>query len=239
MKLFFNILKFIILIIFSALLITGCKNKNFNIYEKINHTSVLIHSLGKSTESLGSGVIIGKDGYILTNYHVVYSADSISVKFNSGLFSLEGLNAPVVEKMFLDKDNDLAVIKLNKRFRQKQVAQFESINNIFKGQHVYAVGTPLDDSLYNLVMRGIVSNRNISEPIRMKYLDGTATTLQLKNLNLLDFQTNGGNSGGPVFNYDGKLSGIITGSNKEQRISFAISLEEINKFLKDKGIINK
>ena len=67
----------------------------------------------------------------------------------------------------------------------------------------------------------------------MTYSDGTNTSVLIKNCTMLDFQVNGGNSGGPVFNSNGSLIGIMSSTNHKQGISFAISLEQIKNFLKD------
>jgi S1-C subfamily serine protease len=217
-----------------SLIISNFKNTKFDTNQNLYESSVSINSRDDSTNSsklLGSGVIISKDGLILTNYHVAYSAPSLSVKFNNE--SLEQ-SATIVK---LDKYNDLALIRVDKNFPKKKVANFESFNNIFKGQDVFAIGTPLNKKFFNSITHGIVSNKNVA--IQMKYNDGTNTSVFVKNLTMLDFKTNGGNSGGPLFNSNGNLIGIMSSTNHEQGVSLAIAIEQINTFLKDVNAPNK
>lgn len=227
MGLFFAMVSF-------SLIIIGFNNIELDTNQNLYESSVSINSrddLTNSSKLLGSGVIISKDGLILTNYHVAYTAPSLSVKFNNE--SLEQ-SATIVK---LDKYNDLALIKVDKSFSKKNVANFETFNNIYKGQDVFAIGTPLNKKFFNLITHGIVSNKNVA--IKMSYTDGTNTSVLVKNLTMLDFKTNGGNSGGPLFNSNGNLIGIMSSTNHEQGVSLAIAIEQINTFLKDAYAPNK
>ena len=228
MKISTRIITLIICILLFSLIASGFKNKEIVTIDNLYDASVSINTEKDPTSSrklLGSGVIISKDGLILTNYHVIYSTPSLSIKFNDGSYAE---NVSIIK---LDKDKDLALIKVDKKFPVNQVAKFESLNNIYKGQPVIAIGTPLNENFFNVVSHGIISNKNVS--INMTYSDGTNTSVLIKNCTMLDFQVNGGNSGGPVFNSNGRLIGIMSSTNHKQGISFAISLEQIKNFLKD------
>ena len=228
MKLSTRIITLIMAVVLFSLMASGFKNKGIVTIDNLYDASVSINTGKDSTNSrklLGSGVILSKDGLILTNYHVIYTAPSLSIKFNDGSYSDK------VSVVKLDKDKDLALLKVDREFPIIQVAKFESLRNIYKGQTVATIGTPLNENFFNVVSHGIISNKNVD--IQMTYSDGTGTSAFIKDCIMLDFQVNGGNSGGPVFNSKGNLVGIMSSTNHKQGISFAISLEQIKIFLKD------
>ena len=227
MKISTRIIKLITAMVFFNLIISGFKNKEIDPNQRLYNSAVSINSqndLTNSSSLLGSGVIISQDGLILTNYHVVYSSPSISVKFND---ELPAERASIVK---LDKERDLALIKVDRKFPIEWVAKFESLNNIYKGQQIVAIGTPLEEKFFNLISHGIISNKNVNSP--MTYPNDSSITVLVKNCIMLDFAGNGGGSGGPVFNTRGNLVAIMSSSSHSQGISLAISLEEINNFLK-------
>ena len=228
MKFSTRIITLILSVVLFSLLASGFKNKEIVTIDNLYDASVSINTEKDSTNArklLGSGVIISKDGLILTNYHVIYANPSLSIKFNDGSY---GDKVSIIK---LDKEKDLALIKVDRTFPITQVAKFESLSNIYKGQPVVAIGTPLNENFFNVVSHGIISNKNVD--IQMTYSDGTGTSAFIKDCIMLDFQVNGGNSGGPVFNSKGNLVGIMSSTNHKQGISFAISLEQIKIFLKD------
>ena len=151
----------------------------------------------------GSGLIISKSGYIVTNYHVIKDADDIEVEFIiDGKFMK--LNAEVVQ---LDKVNDLAIIKIFDM-------NFDGLDNLpynFKtrssdvGTKVYAYGYPMALSLMGKEIKitdGIISSKS--------GFDGDITTYQITA------PIQGGNSGGPLFDDKGNFLGInSSGLSKE------------------------
>jgi serine protease Do len=170
------------------------------------------------SSGIGSGVIISKDGLILTNAHVVSPR---AVEISVTLASLERVGATLVG---WDHWTDLAVIRLNldevkSRRLQFAHAEFGDSDKLFPGQTVYAVGTP--HGLTRTVTRGIISNNRRyfedSRAVRGHETGSFNTWLQT------DAAINPGNSGGPLVTEDGRVVGINSRSYiGADNLSFAI-----------------
>lgn len=156
---------------------------------------------------MGSGVIVKKNGYILTNNHVVSHSDSIVVQLYGG----KRLPAKVVGA---DPKTDIAVIKVNAK--NLPVMKMGNSDSLHVGQLVMAVGSPLSRSLPNTVTLGIVSAKGREHLHLSDYEDYIQT----------DAAINPGNSGGALVNMNGQLVGInsaiATQSGGNQGIGFAI-----------------
>ncbi|MES2621709.1 MAG: trypsin-like peptidase domain-containing protein, partial [Bacteroidota bacterium] len=146
----------------------------------------------------GSGVIISKDGFIVTNNHVVQDADEIEVVMNNN----KSYKAKLVGK---DADTDLALIKIE-GFNLPAI-NFANSDSVMIGEWVMAVGNPFN--LASTVTAGIVSakGRNIN-------LLGMGTQNQnntsIESFIQTDAAVNPGNSGGALVNVSGELVGINT-----------------------------
>ena len=150
----------------------------------------------------GSGIIISKDGYILTNNHIVSSSSSESyyevssaTKITVTLFNDETIyEAKIVGT---DEETDLAVIKIDKTGLTK--AEFADSDNVKVGEFAMAVGNPL--GMQSSITCGVVSavNRQVTDS------DGKTYTLIQT-----DAAINSGNSGGALVNSEGKVIGINT-----------------------------
>jgi serine protease Do len=155
-------------------------------------------------KSLGSGVIIDKDGYILTNNHVVEKASSIKVKLSDG----KEYEAKVVGK---DVKTDIALIKVKVK-NSLPVAVLGDSDRLEVGDWVLAVGNPY--GLDHTVTAGIVSAKG--RVIGQGPYDDFIQT---------DASINPGNSGGPLFNLRGEVVGINTAIIAGgQGIGFAIPI---------------
>ncbi|MEH6469817.1 MAG: DegQ family serine endoprotease [Halopseudomonas sp.] len=171
-------------------------------------------------QSLGSGFIISRDGYVLTNNHVIKGADSILVRL-SDRRELEA------ELIGADPRSDLALLKLDAD--DLPVVKMGNSDRLRVGEWVLAIGSPF--GFDHSVTAGIVS----------------ATGRSLANENYVPFiQTdvaiNPGNSGGPLFNLDGEVVGInsqiYTRSGGFMGLSFAIPISmamEVVEQLKQNG----
>ncbi len=137
--------------------------------------------------SLGSGVIISADGYIVTNNHVIKDAEEINVR----LTDFEEFEAKIIGK---DPKTDVALIKIKPK-KDLPFATFGDSAKLRVGEWVIAIGNPF--GFENTVTAGIVSakGRNI----------GNST---YENFIQTDASINMGNSGGPLFNMNGELVGI-------------------------------
>ena len=148
---------------------------------------------GEKELGVGSGVVIIEDGTILTNFHVISTAQRLEVTFFDGMESA----AFVISTM---PENDLAVIKPQKIPDDLQPATMGSSSNLLPGDEVVAVGFPF--GIGPSVSAGVVSGLNRSfKP------EGQ---MAMKGLIQFDAAANPGNSGGPLVNLSGEVVGIVT-----------------------------
>src|SRR6185369_1073484 len=157
----------------------------------------------RKESSLGSGIIINKDGYIITNDHVVRDAESIQVKLsNESIY-----DAKVVGS---DPKSDIAVIRINSK-EPLPVAVLGDSDKLQVGQWAIAIGNPF--GLDRTVTVGVVSATGRSNMGIETY----------ENFIQTDASINPGNSGGPLLNVNGEVIGINTAIVAAgQGIGFAI-----------------
>jgi serine protease Do len=172
--------------------------------------------------SLGSGFIIDRAGYIVTNNHVVAEADEIKVQLASG----KEFDAEVVGK---DPKTDLALIKIKDAKNLTPLPLGDS-KNLKVGTWVVAIGSPF--GLEQTVTQGIVSAKG-------RYI-GAGT---YDDFIQTDASINPGNSGGPLLNLKGEVVGINTAIvARGQGIGFAIPIDMARNIvdqLKDKGEVTR
>jgi serine protease Do len=172
--------------------------------------------------SLGSGFIIDREGYILTNNHVVEKAVSIKVKLSDE----KEYDAKVIGK---DAKTDIALIKIDAK-HNLPVAAFGDSGKLEVGDWVIAIGNPF--GLEQTVTAGIVSAKG--RVIGAGPYDDFIQT---------DASINPGNSGGPLFNLKGEVVGINTAIvSGGQGIGFAIPInvaKEMLSQLKSKGKVTR
>lgn len=142
----------------------------------------------RKTSALGSGFVISEDGYVVTNNHVIESADEIVIEFFNG----KELDAEIVGT---DPQTDIALLKVEADKPLDHVS-FGDSNKARVGDWVIAMGNPLGQGFS--VSAGIVSARN-------RALSGT-----YDDYIQTDAAINRGNSGGPLFNMDGEVVGVNT-----------------------------
>lgn len=164
--------------------------------------------------SLGSGVILSKDGYILTNYHVIEGGSRFVVVANA-----EEHEATVVGT---DPSSDLAVIKIEAP--NLTPIELGSSSDLVIGEWVMAVGSPF--GLEQSVSTGIVSATSRSTTMQSE--TGSTSTVYT-NMIQTDAAINPGNSGGALVNAEGKLIGINTliasDSGSSAGVGFAIPVD--------------
>ncbi|TBV82665.1 MAG: DegQ family serine endoprotease [Desulfobulbaceae bacterium] len=175
--------------------------------------------------SLGSGVIISADGYIVTNNHVVKNADSINIR----LSNFEEYEAEIVGR---DPKTDLALLKISPKTPLPAVKHGDS-TKLRVGDWVLAIGNPF--GFEQTVTAGIVSGKGRSLG------DGPH-----QNFIQTDASINPGNSGGPLFNLEGEMVGIntaiITRGGGNIGIGFAIPVDMARKViaqLRDYGVVTR
>ncbi len=204
--------------------------ENIQIYEALNKGVVNI-----TTETLrlnwflepvpseggtGSGSIIDKRGYILTNYHVVKDA----YKLHINLYDGSQFIGEVVGK---DRENDLAVVKFDPKDKKLITVPFGESADLKVGQKVLAIGNPFGYD--RTLTTGIVSG--LGRPVR------TSGSLIIQGMIQTDASINPGNSGGPLIDSKGRMIGINTmiysPSGGSVGIGFAIPVNTARRVVPD------
>jgi serine protease Do len=160
----------------------------------------------QEVQGLGSGVIFRKEGYILTNHHVIKEAREIRVILPDGrTFPARVIGA--------DQYTDLAVLKIEGE--NLPVADFGDSDELRVGQLAIAIGNPIGEGLKNTVTTGVISALE-------RTLD-LGNNVTLRDVIQTDASINPGNSGGPLLNSRGEVIGINTAIIQDaQGIGFAI-----------------
>jgi S1-C subfamily serine protease len=181
---------------------------NTNSKKRNNESS----SISDSWKGNGSGFFISEKGHIVTNYHVIENANEIEVEYKY-LGETITHKAEVVRS---DKSNDLSIIKITDVSFQKlsSIPYNLKTRTIDVGSEVYALGYPM-------ALSGMGSD--------IKFTDGRVSSKTGFNGDIRTYQTTtpiqGGNSGGPLFDYNGNLIGINSAkisSDKADNVSYSI-----------------
>jgi S1-C subfamily serine protease len=176
----------------------------------------------RQTLGMGSGFIFDKEGYILTNEHVVNGADEIEVE-------VQGFTEPLKAKLLgSEYSMDLAVLKIEKQSgKEFSALQLGSSDDISVGDWVVAIGNPY--GFDHTVTVGVLSAKE--RPIDIPDTQGTR---EYKHLLQTDASINPGNSGGPLLNLQGQVIGINTAvSSQAQGIGFAIPTSTVTSVLEN------
>ncbi len=168
----------------------------------------------------GSGFVISKDGYILTNYHVIDGASSIQVAF------VDGSTYPAT-LVGGEEANDIAVLKIDAQ--DLTPVHLGDSDNLVVGEQVCAIGNPLGELTFTYTS-GSVSARDRSI---------TMESGEIMNMLQTDTAINSGNSGGPLFNMYGEVIGITTAkyssssssSASVEGIGFAIPINDVKEMV--------
>lgn len=179
------------------------EQNNIAIYQNYNEavvnisTEVLYQSffdVYSQEGDIGSGSIIDKRGYILTNNHVVKNASKVYVTLADGT----RLNGSVVG---VDVENDLAVVKVDPKGRDLKTIALGTSAGLKVGQKVLAIGNPF--AYDRTLTTGIVSG--LGRPVK-----NSDTNVVIRNMIQTDASINPGNSGGPLLDSRGAMIGINT-----------------------------
>lgn len=199
------------------------------VYEKTHLAVVEISSMAtivaNGTEnvltSVGTGFIISEDGYIVSNYHVIEGAKTVSVNTGFG----QSYNAEVVG---YDAENDFSMLKIDDQ--GLPYVNIGSSDDIAIGEQVVAIGYPLSSGSTTLTV-GYISAKD-----RIITTDG-------KTINMLqtDAAINSGNSGGPLLNMQGEVVGITTAKSSGtsntgvtiEGVGYAIPMDDVLRMITD------
>ncbi len=163
------------------------------VYAAVNPSVVMVAvAIDEEKASIGTGVILTEDGYVVTNAHVIAGGLSAWVALDTG----EVLDAELVG---FDSNEDLALLKLVDG-QGLPAAQLGDSDACVVGDQVYAIGNPL-----GVELRGTLTNGLISAIDRQVTMEGRVMTMLQTTAAL-----NNGNSGGPLINDQGQVIGINT-----------------------------
>ena len=185
---------------------SAIREKSFEELAQLASSIVMIavHDKKGDVAGTGSGIMIGKAGYIITNFHVIKGGAFFSVRIedDENIYTTD-------EVIKYHSSFDLAVIRINHHLRPLPV--YNGHEKLVRGQKVVAIGSPL--GMFNSVSDGIISGfRNI------------------KNINMIQFTapTSPGSSGGAILNMQGEVIGISTaGLDNGQNINLAVPYDTI------------
>jgi len=169
-----------------------------NVKRNVNAQSAAIKNMNSTTVPIepthygATGFMITKDGYVVTNYHVVHGADSVHLQNHKG----QSFKADII---FKNAEKDLAILRIN----DTAFKSLKSIPYSFKkldsdlGEDVYTIGFPRDEAVYG---QGYLSSATGYSGDTLAYQ--------------ISIPVNPGNSGGPVLDKEGNVIGIISGKQK-------------------------
>jgi len=188
------------------------------LYARVSPGVVSIEVQTAAGGGTGSGFVLDKDGYILTNEHVVEDAQTVRVRFTEG--------TPVTARVVgSDASNDLALLKVDAGDRVLTPLQLGSSKALKVGQPAIAIGSPF--RLEGTLTTGVISaiGRSIQSPNTFT-IDGAVQT---------DAAINPGNSGGPLLDGSGRVIGvnaqIASTSGASDGVGFAIAIDDAKQIL--------
>ncbi|MCL6415876.1 trypsin-like peptidase domain-containing protein [Aestuariirhabdus sp. Z084] len=174
----------------------------------------------RSSSGLGTGIVISKDGLIMTANHVVELADAVVVEFSSG----ELISAKVKSA---DASTDVALLKLDSLPKKLSVAKLGDSDKVRVGEQIFVIGSPY--GVKHTLSVGYVTGRREVGRVR-----GQLTPVEFLQT---DAAINQGNSGGPMFNLKGEVIGIVshirTRSGGNEGLGFASTINLAKRMLLD------
>lgn len=172
-------------------------------------------------ESLGTGIVVREDGYILTNNHVVKDATDVKVVFDAGSDQPEEVSAKIVAT---DAEVDIAILKIERKgLTPVELGDSAALK---VGSFVVAIGSPF--RFEHTVTFGVVSAKG-------RHLTDESMGLSLQDYIQTDASINRGNSGGPLVDINGKVVGINTAiytpTGGNIGIGFAVPIDAVKRIL--------
>ena len=173
----------------------------------------------QTSEGCGSGIVLNKEGVVLTNFHVVENASKVDVT----LFNGETYAAKLIG---VDPNTDVALVKIDAESDELFPVDFGDSSKLLVGQTVYAIGNPF--GLERTMTKGIISNvnRSISSPNQYR---------QIKGVIQVDAAINPGNSGGALFDTSARMIGMNTAIasrvGENSGVGFAVPVNTIQRIV--------
>lgn len=213
---------------------------SINVTGTATQNSVFFGTQSFEQESAGTGLILTKEGVVITNRHVVPNAnDKVSITLSDGT---ELDQVEVLGRTNATDPLDVAFLKIkDAKGKELKPAALGKSADVKVGDRVVAIGNALGQ-FQNTVTSGIISG--FGRSIQAGDSSGSAQTETLLNLFQTDASINQGNSGGPLVNLKGEVIGINTAvaGGGAENIGFAIPIDDIQPLIKtvlDKGKLER
>ena len=200
---------------------------NIAVYEAVNRSVVNINTKAVAaglflmevpSEGAGSGIVLDRQGHVLTNFHVVDGAREIQALLYDG-------SSHAARVIGVDPATDVAVIKVEAPEAILHPVTFGTSNDLRVGQRVFAIGNPF--GLERTLTTGIISSLNRSLPTR--------TGRTIKSIIQTDAAINPGNSGGPLVDSGSQLIGMTTAiasrTGQSAGVGFAIPVGTLTRIV--------
>jgi len=201
---------------------------NIAVYDGVNRSVVNVNTkaavaagffmLEVPSEGAGSGIVLDREGHILTNYHVVEGAREIQMLLHDG-------SAHEARVVGVDPATDTAVLRVGAPVELLEPVAFGTSHDLQVGQRVFAIGNPF--GLERTLTIGIISSLNRSLP--------TKTGRSIKSIIQTDAAINPGNSGGPLLDSGGRLIGMTTAiasrTGQSSGVGFAIPVGTLRRIV--------
>ncbi len=211
----------------NARVLTDEERTNIAVYEAVNRSVVNINTKAVAaglflmevpSEGAGSGIVLDRQGHVLTNFHVVDGAREIQALLYDG-------SSHAAKVIGVDPATDVAVIKLEAPEAILHPVAFGTSNDLRVGQRVFAIGNPF--GLERTLTTGIISSLNRSLPTR--------TGRTIKSIIQTDAAINPGNSGGPLVDSGSQLIGMTTAiasrTGQSAGVGFAIPVGTLTRIV--------
>ncbi|MDA0365002.1 MAG: trypsin-like peptidase domain-containing protein [Chloroflexi bacterium] len=203
--------------------VTGIANLA-DVVDRVMPSVVEIDTTGPQS-GVGTGIVLDRQGHVLTNYHVVEGALEITVRLNDG-------TAGTAAVVGTDPGSDLAIVRASIQPQRLTPAEFGNSDIVRAGDSVFAIGNPFGQNF--TVTAGIVSAIN-------RVTTSSFTNRPIRGVIQTDAALNPGNSGGPLFNAAGEVIGINTsienpGGRFSAGVGFATPSNNAQRFLP--GMLN-
>ena len=197
-----------------------------NIYS--NNVSKIVLIFNPKLETIGAGSLVDKEGFIVTNWHVVQNAEDVFVWFKTA-----GVEEPLKENVILakvittDKEKDLGVIKTENIPAGVSPISIGKSDDVSVGDTVHAIGHP--EGLYWSYTQGVVSAKRKKYKWAYKESEHEANMIQTQT------PISSGNSGGALLDSKGNLVGINTANfGAGQNLNFAVEVDHAKNILANK-----
>lgn len=200
--------------------------KDAEIYRTVSPLVVLI----LTKDGLGSGSLIDKNGYVITNYHVVKGYSAVAVIFKPTVEGMEPTRDDMKRGQVIkyDEVTDLALVKVAEVPKGRNPLRLGDTGEISIGADVHAIGHPTGEQW--TYTTGVISQYRIGAEWTIENVTHKADVIQTQT------PINPGNSGGPLISDSGNLIGVNSFVRKDtQGLNYAIAVDEIRKFLTRKG----